>query len=185
MNIKFKLETVGYMVAEFSATDKIIKIGHSSSYGDKFQELLNKFFFIYEIISTKEENHFPFAFELLWEDDFVNYEWNVNIDSAQSAIRVKIFELSPTNRDHKVELVNGESQIEDFFNNIYLSLNELLSGFGFIGYKKNWETGNFPIFEYIVLKAKKEQLIMQTIRDAAEEWKQKINPEDELKVIGF
>ncbi|GAA4171952.1 hypothetical protein GCM10022218_12830 [Sphingobacterium ginsenosidimutans] len=34
----------------------------------------------------------------------------------------------------------------------------MLADFGFVGYKKRWEVGNFPIAEYITLKAARERM---------------------------
>lgn len=183
MEIKFKIETLGYIIAEFFFRNKRLKIGHSSSYGDKSQELLNNFFFIYEIVKNNNKHYFPYSFETLWEDDFINYLWKISIDSPESFLEIKVYELYPSNLEHKVELINEKIKIENLFNSIYLSLEEAFVDFGFVGYKKNWEVGNFPIYEYITLKADKERIELRNINKSDEEWKQKINVNDELKVI--
>lgn len=183
MEIKFKLETLGYMTAEFLFNNKSFKIGHSSDYGDRFQELLNKIFIIYEIIKCREDTYLPYNAKILWEDDFVNYEWSISIDSLESDMKIEIYELSSSNTEYKVELINERIKVENLFKDIYLSLNHLFVDFGFVGYKKNWEVGNFPIYEYIILKAAEEKIILQNDHLNKEEWKQKIDLFDELKVI--
>ena len=69
MEVKFRIVTLGYIVAVISSETKRFKIGHSSDYGDKFQELLNKFFFIYEIITEKDVAYFPYSTTVLREDE--------------------------------------------------------------------------------------------------------------------
>lgn len=60
----------------------------------------------------------------------------------------------------------------------------MLADFGFVGYKKRWEVGNFPIAEYITLKAARERMDLRHASCLEEdEWKQKIDPNDELGVI--
>lgn len=183
MEIKFRIETLGYIVADLMVSGEKIKVGHSSFYGDKFQELLNNFFFIYEIVKTNNKDYFPYSFETLWNDDFVNHLWTVGIDSPQSFIKINLFELSPSNAEYKVELVSEIIKMEDLFDSIYLSLEEAFVEFGFVGYKKNWEIGNFPIYEYITLKSEKEGIKLKSSNEVDEEWKQKINIDDELKII--
>ncbi|MGJ1243490.1 hypothetical protein ACR79N_12240 [Sphingobacterium siyangense] len=65
MEIKFKIETLGYLVSKISSNTKRFKIGHSAAYSDKFQELLNKFFFISEIVKEKQEIVFPYSTHVL------------------------------------------------------------------------------------------------------------------------
>lgn len=184
MEVRFKIETLGYIVAEFLLEEEKIKIGHSSDYGDKFQELLNKFFYIYELLRDQDTKYFPYETEVLWEDDFINYQWNVGIHSADSPIKISVNEIAPFNPEHKIELVNHNIQKDKLFDSIFLSLDQTLAEFGFLGYKKNWEVGNFPIYEYIVLKAEKGNIFLEKNEDLTNEnWKQKINLEDELKII--
>jgi len=45
------------------------------------------------------------------------------------------------------------------------------------------EVGNFPMYEYITLKAEKEKIELRKINEHEDEWKQKINVNDELTVI--
>ncbi len=69
MEAKFRIVTLDYIAAEIPSETKRFKIGHNSDYGDKFQELLNKFFFNYEIIKEKDIAYFPYSTSVLWEDD--------------------------------------------------------------------------------------------------------------------
>lgn len=186
MEVKFKIVTLGYIVAEISSDTKRFKIGHSSAYGDKFQELLNKFFFIYETIKEKDTVYFPYSTNVLWEDDCVNYNWTISMNSVDSHINIKIEQLLPSNVVYKEVIIHEDIEAEKLFDAIYWSLEETLSEFGFVGYKKKWEVGNFPIFEYITLKAARERM---DLRHASclenDEWKQKIDPNDELGVINL
>ncbi|PUV26335.1 hypothetical protein [Sphingobacterium athyrii] len=186
MEIKFKIETLGHIVSEISSDTKRFKIGHSSDYGDKFQELLNKLFFIYEIVKEKDTTYFPHSTNVLWEDDRVNYSWTIRIDSIDSCINIKIEELSPSNVLYKAVLIQEDIETEELFDAIYQSLEKMLAEFGFVGYKKRWEAGNFPIYEYITLKAAREGV---DLRHAScleeEEWRQKIALKDELDVINM
>ncbi|MET6997065.1 hypothetical protein [Chitinophaga defluvii] len=187
MDIVFTIETPGYIVAEFSVNETKVKIGHSSSYGDRFQELLNKFFHLYEVVRNNEREYFPYTAKVLWEDDFINYTWSISVDSVSSDVEIKIHELSPSNSDYKVELVNRRLTIEDLFNNIYYSLDGLLVNFGFVGYKKAWEVGNFPIFEYLTLKAGRESIQLHVVNSSDDEqnWTNKIDIEEELNLISL
>lgn len=186
MEVKFKIVTLGYIVAEISSETKGFKIGHSSDYGDKFQELLNKFFFIYEIIKEKNTAYFPYYTSVLWEDDRVNYSWTISMNSIDSHINIKIDQLSPSNLGYTEMLIREDIETRKLFDAIYHSLEEMLADFGFVGYKKKWEVGNFPIAEYITLKAARERM---DLRHAScleeEEWRQKLDPEDELGVINM
>lgn len=183
MEVKFRIETLGYITAELLFINKRVKIGHSSSYGDKFQELLNNFFFIYDIVKNNKIDYFPYSVDTLWQDDFINYLWEISINSPESLIEIKVYKLSTSSLEYKEELINEIIKMENLFNGIYLSLEEAFIDFGFVGYKKNWEVGNFPMYEYITLKAERERLELRNINELEQEWKQKINIIDELNVI--
>lgn len=186
MEVKFKIVTLGYIVAEISSEPKRFKIGHSSDYGDKFQELLNKFFFIYEIVKEKDIAYFPYSTTVLWEDDCVHYNWTIRMNSVNSHINIKIDQLSPSNLGYKEMLIHEDIETRKLFDTIYQSLEEMLADFGFVGYKKKWEVGNFPIAEYITLKAARERMDLRHASCVEEdEWKQKIDPNDELGVINI
>jgi hypothetical protein len=186
MEIKFKIATLGYVVAEISSATKRPRIGHSAAYGDKFQELLSKFFFISEIVKEKQEMFFPYSTHVLWEDDFVNYNWTLSIDSIDSHINIKIDQLSPSNLTFKETLIHENVEMGKLFDAIYFSLDEMLKDFGLVGYKKNWEIGNFPIAEYITLKAARKGLDLQSTKCSEEdEWKQKMDLKGELGIINM
>ncbi|MBB1646718.1 hypothetical protein [Sphingobacterium sp. UME9] len=186
MEIKFKIETLGYLVSEISSNTKRFKIGHSSAYGDIFQELLNKFFFIYEIVREKDTKYFPHSTNVLWEDDFVNYNWTISMDSIDSCINIKIEQMSPSNVSYKEVLIQEDIETEKLFDAIYQSLEKMLAEFGFVGYKKRWEVGNFPIYEYITLKAAiKGGDLENTNCNEEDEWKQKMDLKDELGIISM
>lgn len=142
-------------------------------------------FFIYEIVKYDEKPYFPHSVEILWKDDCVDYLWKICTPAVEFPTKIYIYELSPSDADYKVELIQEEIKIEDFLSDIYLSLEEMFAQFGFVGYKKNWGVGNFPIYEYITLKANKEKMKLQKADYSTEEdsWKQKIIIEDELRVI--
>lgn len=186
MQVKFRIETLGYIVAEFLSDTKRLKIGHSSNYGDKFQELLNKFFFIYEIVKENNSIYFPYSTDVLWQDDFINYKWNISMNSLDSCINIKIDELSPSNSEYKEELLNANIKKEALFDDIYLSLDEALMDFGLVGYKKKWKIGNFPMYEYIILKSARKEVDLFNISCIEEaEWRQKIDFSDELGILSM
>ncbi|WP_343675074.1 hypothetical protein [Chitinophaga sp.] len=171
------------MTAEFQQGGKIIKAHHSSPHGDKFQELLNEFFIIYNAGKTGA----PYAFELKWNDDRADYLWSVSKDTD---IEVEITELSPTGESYKEQLIKHTFSFEELFNTIYISLSEMLKAFGFIGYKTNWEAGNFPIYEYLILKSENYNLELQKVNfaDVSDDqedpyWRRKVSPADELRLI--
>ncbi|QQT29467.1 hypothetical protein I6I99_19270 [Sphingobacterium multivorum] len=186
MEIKFKIETLGYIVAEISCATKRLRIGHSAAYSDKFQELLNKFFFISEIVKEKQEIVFPYSTHVLWEDDFVNYNWTLSVYSIDSRINIKIDQLSSSNLTFKERLIHEDVEMEKLFDAIYFSLDEMLNDFELVGYKKKWEVGNFPIAEYITLKAARKGLDLQNMKcSEEEEWKQKMDLKGELGIINM
>lgn len=49
-------------------------------------------------------------------------------------------------------LIQEDIETEKLFDAIYQSLEKMLAEFGFVSYKKKWEAGNFPIYEYITLR---------------------------------
>jgi hypothetical protein len=184
MKIQFIIQTLGYLVAEFEIEDRKIKIGHSSTYGDKFQELLNELFFIYKITKEEDIDFFPYTCEVMWYDDRVNYLWVVTSKELNSEIGIEVFELSPSDTSYKVELVNKNIKHDDLFDAIFFSLDEILQRFGFIGYKTNWDIGNFPIFEYLMLKADKYNFklpLQHAVED--DEWMNKVPIKNELDLI--
>lgn len=187
MKIKFQLETLGSISAQFQIDNEILKAFHSADYGDKFQTLLNKFFSIYGISIEGLHPDFPYYFELLWEDDFINYLWKVKIDALDSLINIRIDELAPENPSYRKEILNQNMSKEEVFNSILTSLEDMIDTFGFIGYKRVWEVGNFPIFEYLILKSKKNDIKLKLLNEdnEEEEWKKKVSIEDEIRVIGL
>lgn len=95
---------------------------------------------------------------VLWEDDCVNCNWTISMNSVHSHINIKIDQLSPSNLGYKEKLIHEDIETRKLFNAIYHSLEEMLANFGLVGYKKKWEVGNFPISEYITLKAARERM---------------------------
>jgi hypothetical protein len=182
MNIRFVLQTLGYLVAEIETNGTNIKIGHSSTYGDKFQELLNGFYFIYKTKKDGEFAFFPYSFEVKWYDDRLNYTWIIQTDGV--ILTIKIFELSNSDSNYKKELLNETVRLQKLFNDIYYSLDLMLREFGLIGYKTNWDVGNFPIFEYLMLKVDRYNIDLNIQElDEDHEWKGKFSLHDEVKLI--
>lgn len=151
MELLFYIQTIDSMVAEFQVEGKSISIRHSSFYGDKFQELINEFFLIYNSRNGGEEISYPYSFDLTWYDDAVNYTWSVSASSVSSGIGMEIFKRSPEGENYRVSIVKRTFDFAYLFESIYFSLKRMLADFGFSGYKENWEVGNFPIYEYIKL----------------------------------
>jgi hypothetical protein len=73
--------------------------------------------------------------------------------SLDSKIEIKIIELSPTDSTYQIELIKQVVDFNYLFEAIYDSLDNMLKEFGLIGFKMKWEIGNFPICEYLKLKA--------------------------------
>lgn len=187
MKVKFGIETLGYIIAEFFDGDRKAKIFHSSDYGDGFQELLNKLFWIYDIVVNDKQEYYPCSFETQWRDDFVIFSWSVGMESKSSNIFIKINELSPANDAYRIELINTEISFKDLFEHIYLSLDDIFNRFGFVGYKKNWEIGNFPSFEYIILKSHELRINLSTTKYSNEddEWMGKVEASDEVNIVNL
>ncbi|MCW3463669.1 hypothetical protein [Chitinophaga nivalis] len=184
MNLQFTIQTCGYITAEFEMTDRKIKIGHSSTYGDKFQELLNGLFIIYNSSKEGDSDFFSYTFEVKWYDDRVNYSWILTSTALGSEIEIKIHELSPVDPCYNVELLKSHISFKDLFNAIYLSLNRMLKDFGFIGYKNNWDVGDFPVYEYLKLKSDKYNLkLYKEDGIESDDWKSKISIEDEMNLV--
>jgi hypothetical protein len=183
MKIQFEIQTLGYIVAKLETEDEKIKIGHSSAYGDKFQELLNGLFFIYSCRKEASNNLFPYSFEIIWYDDFANYSWNMKVASLQSELEIKIIELSPSNPSYRRKLLSQKISFDNLFDEIYSSLDRILQEFGFIGYKNNWEVGNFPLGEYLMLRADKFHVDLALTNVDEEEWKNKVSIKNELDLI--
>lgn len=184
MDILFKINTISYIIAEFKSDQNNIEIGHSGLYEDKFQELLNEFYLIYKTLKGKPLINFPHTAEILWKDDFIHYKWVISINSSQSEINIKIIELYTSNPKHYNILINENFSKEKLYDNIYSSLHQMYINHGIIGYKYNWDVGNFPIAEYLLLKADKFNLELPLKKEEEEEeWKNKICEEDELNVL--
>lgn len=184
MKIEFVIKTASYLVARFEVNEKVTEVGHSFMYGDKFQHLLNGFFLLYNFRKENENNFFPFSYECIWHDDRVNYRWAIKADDLKSDILIEIFELSPSNPDYKIELVKAYIQFDELSKNLYRSLALMLDDFGLIGYKKAMDTGNFPIYEYLTLKADVYNVAMQkTDVSADDEWKEKIFLRQECSLL--
>lgn len=186
MKIIFKIETISYIVAEIKTDRTNFVIGHSGLYEDKFQELLNEFYLIYKTLKGEPFICFPRTSEILWKDDFVNYKWIISIDSPESSVNIQIVESYPSNIDYKKILINEDIFQEDLFNDIYSSLHQMFLDYGFIGYKINWDVGNFPIGEYLSFKADKFHLNLSLINENDDsKWKNKVASDDELKILLF
>lgn len=185
MNIRFKIDTISYITAEFESKDKKIKIGHSGLFEDKFQGLLNIFYLIYSTIKGEEQSaSLPYSSNIVWDDDFVIYEWVISLSSVNSPINIKIFETYTEKPMSKRVIVDEDFLHKKLFEDIYVSLHQMYLNFGIVGYKYNWDVGNFPIAEYLLLKADKYNLNLSPIINIEnEEWKHKVNANEELYVL--
>lgn len=187
MKLKFEIETISYISCDFilpNGQDKI-HICHSGLYEDKFQELISQFYIIYNLSKKNDLLGFPRSFEMVWKDDFVYYKWIVNIESPNSHFKIKIIEQYPTNPNYKKILLDNEISFDNLYDSVYFSLHQMIINFGFIGYKYNWDIGNFPIGEYLLLKADKYGKKMESapLVSQDDEWKHKITLEDEMDLL--
>lgn len=184
MKLEFNIGNIGSFVASFESDQHKVKIRHSAYYGDKFQELLNELFLIYNSKQNGEESFFPYTSEVFWYDDCVNYSWQISAASSSSEIRIEIYKISPVDNTYKINLLKHNFRFNDLFDAIYASLEKILKDFGFIGYKINWEAGNFPIYEYLKLKSDKYGLeLRKEDVDEDDEWKNRMLVENELMII--
>lgn len=185
MKIQFKLETLGSISAEFHVNNDVHKVFHSSDFGDRFQDLLNKLFFIYDAVCDMMSHYFPLSVESVWQDDFIHYNWLVSMESINSDIKIQVVETYPNNPGCNKELFCDHIDFKTFFDFLYTSLDEMLQEFGFIGYKKNWEVGNFPIAEYLTLKSKAKNIALSGYEpeNFDDKWKQKVIFRSELDII--
>lgn len=186
MRLNFELETLGYLNCKIQDNyGNEIKIFHSSDYHDKFQELINDFFIIKKYVLNDNTYSYPYKSEIEWRDTFIAYKWKIYLEEYGKPIRIEIVETSTTNSsNHLMSLISEYMDIDDILNDIFISLDNMLKKFGLLGYKKNWEIGNFPIAEYIILKAEKDNLILKEIDlPEDEEWRNQFRLQDELQVI--
>ncbi len=181
--MKFTITTIDYIVAELDNGQEKIRVGHSATYGDKFQELLNEAFLIYNASKSREERFFPYAFNARWMDDMVNYDWKIAITAPFADVKLEVVELSPSGENYNKILFKKELKFEEFFNAIYASLDNMLNTFGFIGYKHNW-AGNFPVYEYLLLKSDKYGAELPKLSTEDDEWTNKVPIGYELNLIG-
>jgi hypothetical protein len=107
MEVKFKIVTLGYIVAEILSETKRFKIGHSSDYGDIFQELLNKLFFIYEIIKEKDIAYFPYSTTLFLGGRKATYHYWFSCSNENETTRGNFITINKTIRRKEVEINNS------------------------------------------------------------------------------
>lgn len=182
MEMKFDLIVAGYIRATFKDRNERIEIGHSDGYGDQFQELLNEFMLIYYYWKESSEWFTPFDRCVIWHDDMINYSWNIKLDNLDSEIMIEIAEFSPA-ADYKKDLLKWNVSLELLYGYILESLHEMFQKFGFLGYKSNW-CGNFPVAEYLKLKAGKHAINLKKVQqDDDFEWRDKFSLDDEIALL--
>ncbi|GAB6119053.1 hypothetical protein [Dysgonomonas termitidis] len=184
MKIRFEIVTQLYIKAFLKSDSNQIEIAHSGVLNDGFQNLLTSLFHIYHFVNEKQESFFPYNSCIKWEDDFIEYLWSISMSSIDSSIQFKIIKTSTGNPNYKETLWDNMVVFNDLFDNIFLSLDNIYKDFGLIGYKRIWEVGNFPVCEYLLLKANRENYILNEMETNEEnEWKHKIHRENELFLL--
>lgn len=186
MKLKFTLETLGWISCLISDRNgQHVKFYHSSDFGDKFQVLLNNLMFMREILINNEAGFFPFKFSTIWSDEISNFELKFSTANTESFIEIRIVETPIQNPNESKRIFIGVATKEELFRSVLDSLDVMLTEFGFVGYKKIWEVGNFPIAEYIELKSWASNSSFR-MHECKEEntWKGKVSFSDEIKLLG-
>lgn len=180
MNIHFFLDTLGWMTLLVNDGNKDrARISHSSDYGDKFQELINHVMFLREILASGESAYLPYESSTDWCDDIINYNISFILEDFTSPIKFKVVETPIQNPNQSKLIVDCLVNSTDLFSQLYNSLQDMISDFGLIGYKKNWEVGNFPIADYLILKSNAINFKINCDND----WKAKVKIEDEIALL--
>ena len=176
MIFEFDLITLGWINCFIKNNDETIKIGVSSDYGDTFQELLTRLF-----NNRNYMDNDPYSFEIIWNDDMCQYHWLITVMKPKN-YEIKILVKSTGNPNYSEELVDVKIKEEDLFADIYRSLLALYKKFGFVGYKEVWEVGNFPVYEFLILKSEYTGLTLK-LDKYSEEWTHKVDSAQELDLL--
>jgi hypothetical protein len=125
-------------------------------------------------------------FEATWLDYL--YDYKVTFKLFEDKIFVNIFFLGDESLLEETTFLKKfvELQIDfnDFLKDIYLSLSIMLKKFGLLGYKKVSEVENFPIYEYLYLKAKFNNIqILPEENNDDIEWTNKHSFKEEVNIL--
>lgn len=185
MVYNFEIDTLGWFACLITDKDgKIIRVSHASDYGDKFQELINNVLTIYDHFNDQDILAYPFTVETNWCDDSMIYIWRFDLLNIEGSIYFEMNQAPLNKSSDKTLLMKAEIDIYTVMSDFYLSLDKLFKEFGFVGYKKNWEVGNFPTGDYLKLKALiLEEQISATTTITSTEWKGKIDLVEEWNLL--
>jgi hypothetical protein len=177
----FDIETLGWLTCFVSKEDgSILKVSHSSDYGDAFQAFLNAVFVFRQRVQEAPAVWAPFSIDLKWADDFLCFNWTISLTEHPGFLNIKIEEFTGDGQSCLGVLFDEKVSLSTLLADLYTSLDKLFSRLGFIGYKNAWEAGNFPVAEYIILKTERQQTPeMEQVKT----WTDRLDSEQEINIL--
>ncbi|MDR6238173.1 hypothetical protein [Aureibacter tunicatorum] len=106
--------------------------------------------------------------------------------NPNSLIILKIEESYVKNTDYRAVLCDVRFESEILFTQIFSSLEKMYTQFGLVGYKMAWEVGNFPVAEFLILKAWLFDFNLDAEKCCeVDEWRRKVSSNKEFELLNM
>ena len=86
-----------------------------------------------------------------WYSEKESYDWTLTA-LHDGTLRIRVTQSSQLFGDDEVEVVNGECGIDEFVSCVTHELDGFIKGMGLLNYHQMWQTGEFPLTYFLILK---------------------------------
>lgn len=87
----------------------------------------------------------------VWYSEQESYNWLLSVD-RQGRMSVRVTQTSEFFGDDEVELVRHECQATDFIRCVVVELDGFIKEMGLLNYHQLWQTAEFPLTYFLILK---------------------------------
>ncbi len=86
-----------------------------------------------------------------WYSESESYNWTLNV-AQDGLMTIRVTQSCEFFGDDEVEIANGECDLTDFVNCLVLGLDSFIKQVGLLNYNQQWQTGEFPLTYFLILK---------------------------------
>lgn len=86
-----------------------------------------------------------------WYSERESFDWKLTATQS-GELKIRVTQSCEFFGDDEVEVVNGECSIAEFVLCITTELDRFIKGIGLLNYNQQWQTGEFPLTYFLILK---------------------------------
>lgn len=87
----------------------------------------------------------------IWYAEQESYNWTLTVDNEEN-LSIRVTQTCDFFGDDPVELVNTRCHVSDFVSCLVSELDSFIKAIGLLNYQQQWQTAEFPLTYFLILK---------------------------------